>query len=88
MPQKTRQISDLILAAFFMTAKVKLSHVTKEGSRLVFFFNEDADAHYLTSLMLDFYNRETAVDALTFQEMVRNLKAMTYQVHDPIQVQS
>jgi hypothetical protein len=73
---KIKQISDLTLSAYLSTRGHKLQRVEGNGYRSFFVF---LDTSELEKDTMAFYNRETSVDALTFGEFIRNLKALAVQ---------
>jgi hypothetical protein len=70
---KERIISDLSLASFLSAIGHKLLSINPDGKRLTFSFE---DSEKLGQDILAYYNRTTKVDALTFAEVFRNLKAI------------
>jgi hypothetical protein len=70
---KERIITDLALASFLSTIGHKLISINPEGKRLTFSFES---SEKLERDILAFYNRSTKVDALSFAETLRNLKAL------------
>lgn len=73
---KIREISDLALASFLATKGHKIHSIKPSGKKSLFLFEE---SDVLEKDILNFYNRSGAIDALTFAEMIRSLKAMTLQ---------
>jgi hypothetical protein len=72
MSSRQRRVTDLALAAYLAATGHRLAGVGREGRRGVFVFE---DGPSIEGAMLDFYNRRASVDALTFAELLRNLKA-------------
>ena len=70
---KEKSISDLALASFLSTVGHTLLSINPDGKRLAFIFE---DSEKIKKDILSFYNRSTKVDALTFAETFRNLKAI------------
>jgi hypothetical protein len=68
-----KEISDLALATYLSTKRHKFRSIKADGKKLVFIFE---DSELIEKDILAFYNRETSVDALTFSETLRNLKAL------------
>ena len=76
---RIREIQDLALASFAVANGNRLVRTPAKqngGSRkLVFCFSQTAK---LEADILAFYNRTAKVDPLTFSEVFRNLKALTF----------
>ena len=70
---KEKIITDLALASFLSTVGHKLLSINPNAKRLAFIFE---DSEKIKKDILSFYNRSTKVDALTFAETFRNLKAI------------
>ncbi len=68
-----KEITDLALASYLSTASHKIISINPDGKRLTFGFE---DSEKLQKDILAYYNRTTKVDALTFAEVFRNLKAL------------
>jgi hypothetical protein len=67
-----KQVHDLALASYLAAIGHKFS-IKPEGNRTIFLFegSENLETH-----ILNFYNRMGKVDALTFSETLRSLKAL------------
>ncbi len=72
MRERTRAVSDLALAAYFVTSGDQLTAIQHSNGRGVFIFG---DTPALEQETLDFYNRRASVDPMTFAETLRNLRA-------------
>ncbi len=70
---KTKWLSDLNLSAFLSVSGHKLLGVKRDGRKGLFIFEDTPELERDT---LKFFNRETTVDALSFGEALRNLKAL------------
>ena len=78
IPVKEKQIQDLALVAFLVAngnplIKPPLKH--NMGRKLVFTFQETVK---LEQDILAFYNKTARIDPLSFSEVFRNLKALTF----------
>ena len=76
--KKDRLIQDLALAAFLVAiGNPLIRSPAKEnmGRKFIFAFE---DTPKLERDILDFYNRTARVDPLSFSEVFRNLKALTF----------
>ena len=73
MQVKTKRLSDLNLSAFLSVSGHKLLGVEGNGRQGFFVFEDTPELERDT---LKFFNRETTVDALSFGEALRNLKAL------------
>jgi hypothetical protein len=73
---KNREISDLALASFLAAKGHSIHSIKPSGKKSLFLFEE---SDVLEKDILAFYNRKTKIDALTFAEMIRSLKAMALQ---------
>lgn len=67
--------SDLYYAAYLKVAGVPLLGTRREGSRVVFIFEQTP---LLSDLKRDFYNRNGKVSALTFCDELKALKSLTF----------
>ena len=70
---KTKRLTDLNLSAYLSASGHKLLGVESTGRQGLFVF---ADTPELERDTLRFFNREATVDALSFAEALRNLKAL------------
>jgi hypothetical protein len=77
--KKEKEIKDLALAAFLVTNGNPLikspSRQNNSSGKLIFVFE---DTEKLEIDTLSFYNRTAKVDPLSFSEVFRNLKALTF----------
>jgi hypothetical protein len=77
-PVREKQIQDLALVAFLVAngnPLIKPPSRQNMGRKLVFTFEETAK---LEQDILAFYNKTARIDPLSFSEVVRNLKALTF----------
>ncbi len=77
-PVKEKQIQDLALVAFLVANGNPLIRPPLKqtmGRKLVFTFQETVK---LEQDILAFYNKTARVDPLSFSEVFRNLKALTF----------
>jgi hypothetical protein len=75
---KEKQIQDLALVAFLVAngnPLIKPPLKQSMGRKLVFTFEETVK---LEQDILDFYNKTARIDPLSFSEVFRNLKALTF----------
>lgn len=75
---KEKKIQDIALASFLLVSGNSLVRSPlKDGTskRLIFVFEE---TEKLEKDVLSFYNRTARVDPLSFFEMLRSLKALTF----------
>jgi hypothetical protein len=72
---KMKEISDLALASYLSSIGHKIISVTPTATRKLVFVFENSEK--LQNDTLNFVNRRGQVDALTFFETFRNLKALT-----------
>lgn len=78
IPVKEKQIQDLALVAFLVAngnPLIKPPLKQNIGRKLVFTFQETAK---LDQDILAFYNKTARIDPLSFSEVFRNLKALTF----------
>ena len=68
-----KKIHDLALSAFLSSIGHELKGMESDGGRGVFIFENSPNFEEDT---LRFFNRKGMVDALTYAESLRNLKAM------------
>jgi len=68
-----KRISDLALSAFLSSIGHEILDVEAEGRKTLFIFKATPQ---LEQDMLKFFNRHGTVDALTYSEVLRNLKAL------------
>lgn len=68
-----KRISDLALSAFLNSIGHEILGIESEGKRAIFVFQNSSK---LENDTLRFFNRKGSVDALTFSESFRNLKAI------------
>jgi hypothetical protein len=73
MEKRMKEIFDLPLATYLSTRRHKFRSLKADGKKIAFIFD---DSETIEKDILAFYNRETSVDALTFSETLRNLKAL------------
>jgi len=77
-PIKEREIQDLALVAFLVAngnPLIKRPSRQNTGRKFVFTFEETTK---LDQDVLAFYNKTARVDPLSFSEVFRNLKALTF----------
>jgi len=77
-PVKEKQIQDLALVAFLVAngnPLIKPPLKQNIGRKLVFTFEETKK---LEQDILAFYNKTARIDPLSFSEVFRNLKALTF----------
>jgi hypothetical protein len=77
-PVKEKQIQDLALVAFLVAngnPLIKPPLKQSMGRKLVFTFEETVR---LEQDILAFYNKTARIDPLSFSEVFRNLKALTF----------
>ena len=77
-PAKERQIQDLALVAFLVAngnPLIKPPSRQNIGRKFVFTF---AETLKLEQDILAFYNKTARIDPLSFSEVFRNLKALTF----------
>jgi len=74
----TREVSDLVLAAYLSVSGHKLVSTpnsnSSHGNRTIFLFEETPK---IETDILGFYNRHAKVEPLAFAEMQRHLKGLT-----------
>lgn len=78
IPVKEKQIQDLALVAFLVAngnPLIKPPFRQTMGRKLVFTFQETVK---LERDILAFYNKTARIDPLSFSEVFRNLKALTF----------
>ena len=78
IPVKEKQIQDLALVAFLVAngnPLIKPPLKQNVGRKLVFTFQETVK---LEQDILAFYNKTARIDPLSFSEVFRNLKALTF----------
>jgi hypothetical protein len=73
MRMKTKRLTDLNLSAYLSVSGHKLLGVEGNGHKGFFVFEDKPELERDT---LKFFNREATVDALSFGEAQRNLKAL------------
>jgi hypothetical protein len=71
-----KEITDLALTSFLLAIDYKLQSFGPNGKKFSFFFE---NSETLNRDILAYYNRTARVDPLTFAEIFRNLKALTFQ---------
>jgi len=68
-----KALSDLALAAFLSSKGYEILSIRGNGSKSFFVFEDSPE---LEQDMLRYFNRQGMVDALTYGEVLRNLKAL------------
>ena len=68
-----KRISDLALSAFLSSVGHEILDIESNGSKSFFLFENTPTLEQDT---LKYFNRQGMVDALTFGEVLRNLKAL------------
>lgn len=77
MPKGLFITRDLPLVAFLKLQNYSLIEINREnGGRASFTLKDDKKRQ---ALMLQFFNKETSVEPLTFLDQIRNLKALINQ---------
>ena len=77
MSDTAYRTSDLYYAAYLKVAGVPLLGKDREGSRVVFLF-EDQGPHAMRSLKNQYFSDQARVPALSFTQALRALKGMIY----------
>lgn len=72
---KKCRTSDLYYSAFLKTAGVPMLGTEREGSKVFFIFE---DAGTLDELKRDYFNRKAKVDALSYADEIKAMKALTF----------
>lgn len=83
LPKKFKT-SDLYFAAYLMTAGCNLtgtSKVQEDGTppRVVFIFEQTPE---MRELKLEYFNRKSKIEALSFVDSIRGLKAIVHSQND------
>lgn len=68
-----KEISDLALASYLSVIGYKILSIKPDKNKMIFIFEK---SNNLEADILGFFNRVTKVDALSFAETMRNLKAL------------
>ena len=70
---KEKTLSDLALAAFLSSKGYEILGIRENGRKSLFVFEDTPE---LEQDVLKYFNRQGMVDALTYGEVLRNLKAL------------
>ncbi|MFB0507443.1 MAG: DUF5659 domain-containing protein [Thermodesulfobacteriota bacterium] len=71
--KQEKSLSDLALAAFLSSRGYEILGIKGNGKKSLFVFE---DTPQLEQDVLKYFNRQGMVDALTYGEVLRNLKAL------------
>jgi len=73
MMHETFQTSDLTLAAYLLIQGYAVADITHEDGKGCFHFRDQPQRQ---ETVLEFYNRQTTVEPIAFQDHIKSLKAM------------
>lgn len=68
-----KEISDIALVAYLLTTNNKMVWFNSQKNKMFFYFITTEE---LEKSILNFYNRNAMVDAMTFAETLRNVKSL------------